>query len=82
MLNNDCDFVQIGDEWNDSVLQVFVLMYADHTAILAEGERGMSDVLKTVETYCDRWKLDINCRKTKITLLTKTKEEDSKIEKK
>ncbi len=27
-----------------------------------------------METYCNRWKLDINCRKTKITIFTKRKD--------
>ena len=56
------------------MLKVLVLMYADDTVISGEDERGINNALKTVETYCDRWKLDINCRKTKIILFTKRKD--------
>ena len=74
LLDNNCDFVKIGDEWIATMLKVLVLMYADDTVILAEDERGISNALKAMETYCDRWKLDMNCRKTKITVFTKRKD--------
>ena len=74
LLDNDCDFIKVGDEWIDTMMKVLVLMYADDTVILAEDERGISNALKAMEAYCDRWKLDINCRKTKVTVFTKRKD--------
>ncbi len=74
LLDNNCDFVKVGDEWIDTMLKVLVLMYADDTVILAEDEKGINNALAAMETYCDTWKLDINCRKTKITVFAKRKD--------
>ena len=49
-------------------------MYADDTVISGEDERGINNALKAMEMYCDRWKLDTDCRKTKITVYTKRKD--------
>ena len=48
-------------------------MHADDTVILAENEEGISNALKAMENYCEKWKLDINCKKTKITIFSKEK---------
>ncbi len=56
------------------MFKVLVLMYADDTVILAEDETGINNALAAMGTYCDTWKLDINCRKTKITVFAKRKD--------
>ncbi len=48
LLDNNYDFVKIGDEWIDTLIKVVVLMYADDTVILAEDERGISNALKAM----------------------------------
>ena len=55
------------------MLELLVMMYADDTVIFANDESGMCNSLKAMEKYCDKWKLDINCKKTKLTVFSKKK---------
>ncbi len=71
LLENNCNYINIGDAWIDNMLKILVLMYADDTVILAESEAGVRNALKAMEMYCEKWKLDINCKKTKITIFSK-----------
>ena len=41
-------------------------MYADDTIILADSETNMQTALRALQQYCDKWKLEMNCSKTKI----------------
>ncbi len=72
-LENNCNYVSIGDKWVDDMLKVLVLMYADDTVIPAEDEKDISNAHKDMENYCEKWKLDINYKKTKITIFPKEK---------
>ncbi len=71
LLDNNYDFIQVGDEWIGTMLEVLVLMYADDTVILAEDERGVNYALIAMERHCKTWKLEVNCRKTKISVFAK-----------
>ncbi len=50
-------------------------MYADDSVMLAENEAGICKAVNGMEMYYDAWRSDINCKKTKITIFTKTKSE-------
>ncbi len=41
-------------------------MYADDTVVLCDSEGGMKQALIALCTYCNEWKLKLNCNKTKI----------------
>ena len=48
-------------------------MYADDTIILANSESNMQIALNALQVYCEKWKLEINCSKTKISIFTRGK---------
>ncbi len=58
------NYIGIGDKWVDDMLKVLLLLNADETVILAENGEDISNVLKAMENYCEKWEVDINCRKT------------------
>ena len=47
-------------------MKLFILLYADDTAILSENEKEMQNAVKMLEHYCNIWGLKINVNKTKI----------------
>ena len=48
------------------MLKLFLLLYADDIVILSETETGLQHGLDLLEQYCDKWKLTVNIKKTKI----------------
>ncbi len=44
-------------------------MCADDILIIANSPQNLQHALNRAEMYCKKWKLDINCAKTKITVL-------------
>ena len=73
LLENNCNYIQFCDKWMDDMLRVLVLLYADDTVVLAQDENGIHNALTAMESYCEKWKLHINCKKTKITIFSKEK---------
>ena len=65
-------FIDIDDLWNNFI-KIMVLMYADDTIILADSEQNLQLGLNALKSYCDTWKLEINCSKTKITIFSRNK---------
>lgn len=57
-------------EETDSKLQIylklFVILYADDTAILAESTDDLQKQLDSFNEYCNVWKLKVNVTKTKV----------------
>ncbi len=41
------------------------------TVILANNEEKMKKILKTLELYCEQWKLDANSSKTKVVVFSR-----------
>ena len=54
-------------------LQLFILLYADDTILLAESPENMQDMLTKFENYCIQWKLKVNPQKTKMVIFSKRK---------
>ena len=52
-------------------LKLFLLLYADDTVLFAESIENLKNVLKVFENYCERWKLKVNVKKTKIVVFSK-----------
>ena len=42
------------------------LMYADDLIVLSETEVGLQGIIDKLTAYCEKWKLEINTKKTKI----------------
>lgn len=49
-------------------LKIFLLLYADDTALLSESPKELQVKLNAFEVYCDMWKLKVNVDKTKIMI--------------
>lgn len=49
-------------------LKVFILLYADDLTVMAEDGRDLANMLKTLEKWTKKNKLDVNCDKTKIMI--------------
>ena len=49
-------------------LKIFILLYADDTALLAESREDLQTALNSFEQYYQTWKLTVNIQKTKIVI--------------
>ena len=47
------------------------LLYADDLVILSRSKTGLQNCLNALSLYCDKWKLKINPKKTKIVIFQK-----------
>ena len=48
------------------------LLYADDLVILSESPTGLQHCLNALDNYCQKWRLNINIKKTKAMILSKT----------
>ena len=55
------------------MINLFVLMYADDTVIMAENEHDMQRNLNLLNDYCNCNKLKVNISKTKIMVFARSK---------
>ena len=53
-LINGIDGIDIG------LIKIFLLLYADDIVIFSRSPEGLQDGLNQFETYCKRWKLQVN----------------------
>ena len=77
-ISKGCKYIELNDEQIDNFLKLLILMYADDTIILADSESNMQTALRALKQYCDKWKLEINCSKTKISIFSRGKISTSK----
>ena len=77
-ISKGCKYIELNDEQIDNFLKLLILMYADDTIILADSETNMQTALRALQQYCDKWKLEINCSKTKISIFSRGKINSSK----
>lgn len=54
-------------------VKLFLILYADDTALLSESPEGLQETLTYFEKYCDNWKLKVNRSKTKVVVFSKKK---------
>ena len=66
-------FLNSDDEELNAALRILVLMYADDTVIFANGSTELEQAIDSLQTYCEEWKLQVNCSKTKIMILGRGK---------
>ena len=63
----------LGTEDIDFFLNMYILLYADDTLVLAESPEEMQLALDEVGSYCNKWCLSINKTKTKVVIFSKGK---------
>ena len=63
--NNDSDISLDGGH------KINALMYADDLILLADSEKGLQKQIDKVGEYCEKWKLDINIKKTKVMVFNR-----------
>lgn len=49
-------------------MNIFLLLFADDTAIISETPNGLQKHLNTLHTYYERWGLTVNIGKTKVMI--------------
>ena len=47
------------------------LIYADDLVIMSTSAEGLQECLNKLATYCNKWKLQVNLKKTKIILFNR-----------
>ena len=52
-------------------VKLFILFYADDTAIISESADGLQHALNEFYTYCNQWKLTVSVYKTKVIVFSK-----------
>ena len=72
-INSGCKYIELNDAQLDNFIRLLILMYADDTIILADSESNMQTALHSLQLYCEKWKLEINCTKTKISIFSRGK---------
>ena len=80
LLEYNCNALDFGNDLINSYLKLLVLMYADDTIILSDSEGGMRQALIALNTYCNEWKLKLNCNKSKVVIFSRGKVDLSKYE--
>ena len=70
---------ELSDETVDVYLKLYLLLYADDTAIFAESKEELQMALNAMCAYCDIWKLKVNVAKTKVVIFSKGKSKDTPI---
>ena len=64
---------QIYSENICTYLQLFAMLYADDTILLAESPAELQKALTALQEYCEKWSLTVNTLKTKIMICSRGK---------
>ena len=52
----------------DILMNLFIILYADYTVLMAESSSNLQTLLDQFYLYCDTWKMKVNVDKTKIVV--------------
>jgi len=63
-LADELNCMQLGVKIDDDYLTI--LLYADDIVIIAEDEENLQRLLNKLHNWCKRWRMTVNCDKTKI----------------
>ncbi len=67
----NCNYLDFDNDFVDVYLKLLVLMYANDSVILCDGEANMKQALTALHIYCSEWKLKVNCDKTIIVVFSR-----------
>ena len=62
------------DPVNQNMTQLNILMYADDMVLLSNSAEGLQKSLFLLESYCHKWQLVVNTKKTKVLIFNKKSE--------
>ena len=60
-------------------LKLLVIMYADDTVLFADSKENLQNCLNGLNSYCNKWKLQVNAEKTKVLIFSNRKVNGKKI---
>ena len=67
--DQNCEYVNVSSHDNlDVFFQLFILLYADDTVLLATSVKNFKKLLKAYGEYCKNWNIEINVDKSKIMI--------------
>ena len=66
--DKNCTYINLYDHDMTMYLQMFVLLYADDTVLLANNVKQFRKILTEYNSYCKDWGLKINVDKSKIMI--------------
>lgn len=69
LMNNGCSSVEIED------INLFLFMYADDTVLLAESPEDLQFMMNSLQSYCDKWSITVNVKKSKVMVFQSRKVE-------
>ncbi len=69
----DCIKDKLSDDTVEVYLKLYLLLYADDTVIFAESDVHLQLALDSMYFYCERWKLEVNTKKTKVVIFSRGK---------
>ena len=72
-VKNEALKTQLDSDTIDTLYKLFILLYADDTAILAESPESLQLAIDAMYNYCLEWDLQINVSKTKVVVFSKGK---------
>ena len=61
------------EEMISTYVEIFLLLYADDTVLIAETKENLQRNLDIFYNYCEFWQLSVNTNKTKILIFSKRK---------
>ena len=73
LLSKRNNYIDFKDDAANSLVKLFILLYADDTIILSNTAAGLQKSLNDLKNYCTEWKLRVNCSKTKVVIFEKRK---------
>ncbi len=73
LLANGCSYINIDNDALDNSIQLLVVMYAEHTILIADSEENVQKAITCMEIYSGTWKLIVYETKTKVIICDKTK---------
>ena len=68
-----CNTTNLCEESIQMYIKLFLILYADDTALMNESSDGLQKTLYCFEKYCDLWKLTVNTTTTKVVIFSKKK---------
>ena len=60
-------------------MKLFLILYADDTAILEDSEQAMQIFFNVFQIYCRKWRLKLNYDKSKVIVFSNRKVNKNKI---
>jgi hypothetical protein len=52
-------------------VEIPILLYADDLVLISQTKIGLQKMLQALESFCDKWKLEVNIEKTKVMVFKK-----------